>query len=303
MKPRILVIRGGAIGDFILTLPALRLVREAFPAAHLELIGYRHIAALAEQRTYADAVRSIEYGPLAGFFARGGTLDTELCEYFAGFQQVISYLFDPDGIFEANLRRAGVKNFLPAHVRIDDSAHAAHQLARPLQSLALYLDDPAPAVFPSDADRAFADEFLRSESAPVLALHPGSGSTRKNWPIDRWRELIARLLPRPTRLLLVGGEAEHATLEHFDAAFPGSLRVARDLPLPHLAAVLARCAGFIGHDSGISHLAAAVGTPCVLLFGPTDPDIWAPANPRVRVLAAPEADLARVTAEEVASLV
>lgn len=303
MKPRILVIRGGAIGDFILTLPALRLLREAFPAAHLEIIGYRHIAALAEQRTYADAVRSIEYGPLAGFFARGGTLDAELCEYFAGFQQVISYLFDPDGIFEANLRRAGVKSFLPAHVRIDDSAHAAHQLARPLQSLALYLDDPGPAVFPSDADRAFADEFFHGENAPVLALHPGSGSTSKNWPRDRWRELIARLLPRPTRLLLVGGEAEHATLEHLDAAFPGSLRVARDLPLPQLAAVLARCAGFIGHDSGISHLAAAVGTPCVLLFGPTDPQIWAPANAGVRVFVAPDGDLARVTAEEVASLV
>lgn len=303
MKPRILVIRGGAIGDFILTLPALRLVREAFPAAHLELIGYRHIAALAEQRTYADAVRSIEYGPLAGFFARGGTLDAELCEYFAGFQQIISYLFDPDGIFEANLRRTGVKNFLPAHVRIDDSAHAAHQLARPLQSLALYLDDPAPAVFPSDADRAFADDFFRDETAPVLTLHPGSGSTRKNWPLDRWRELIARLLPRPTRLLLVGGEAEHATLDLLDAAFPGSLRVARDLPLPHLAAVLARCAGFVGHDSGISHLAAAAGTPCVLLFGPTDPQIWAPQNPRVRILAAPDGDLARITAAEVASLV
>src|SRR4029434_3380255 len=94
MNPRILIIRGGAIGDFVLTLPALRLLRDAFPAAHIEIIGYRHIVALAEGRFYADAARSIEFGPLAGFFARGGTLDEELVEYFRSFQQVVSYLFD-----------------------------------------------------------------------------------------------------------------------------------------------------------------------------------------------------------------
>lgn len=302
MKPRILVIRGGAIGDFILTLPGLRLVREAFPAAHVELIGYRHIAALAEGRHYADAVRSIEYGPFAGFFARGGTLDVELCEYFAGFQQVISYLFDPDGIFEANLRNAGVKNYLPAYVRIDDSAHAAHQLARPLQGLALYLDDPAAAVFPSMEDFDFADDFLRGMKEPIIALHPGSGGARKNWPLESWRELIAELLADSGSLLVVGGEAEHATLAQLDTVFPGQLRFARDLALPHLAAVLARCARFVGHDSGISHLAAAVGTPCVLLFGPTDADVWAPANAHVRVLAAPDGDLSRITVGEVVAL-
>ncbi len=303
MTPRILVIRGGAIGDFILTLPALRVVREAFPAAHLEIIGYRHIAALAEGRYYADAVRSIEYGPLAGFFARGGTLDAELCEYFAGFQQVVSYLFDPDGIFETNLRRAGVKCFLSAHVRIDDSIHAAHQLARPLQSLALYLDDPAATIFTSDADRTFADGFLGEENGPILALHPGSGGVRKNWPLERWRELIAQLIAQPVRLLVVGGEAEHTTLAELDGAFPGRLRFARDLPLPQLAALLARCSGFVGHDSGISHLAAAVGTPSVLLFGPTDPQVWAPANLRVRVLAAPGGDLSRIEPSEVVAAI
>ena len=129
-KPRILVIRGGAIGDFILTLPAIRLLRENFPAAHLEILGYRHIVALAEGRVYADAARSIEYGPMAGFFVPRSELAPDLAEYFASFQQVVSYLFDPDGFFEANLRRAGVKNLLPAYAKLDDSAHAAHQLAR-----------------------------------------------------------------------------------------------------------------------------------------------------------------------------
>jgi heptosyltransferase-2 len=299
MKPRILVIRGGAIGDFILTLPALRLLREAFPAAHLEIIGYRHIAALAEGRYYANAVRSIEFGPLAGFFARGGTLDAELCAYFAGFQQVVSYLFDPDGIFEANLRRAGVKNFLPAYVRLDDSQHAARQLARPLENLALYLEDAAAVVFPSADDHACAAHFLRNEQRPFLALHPGSGSVRKNWPLERWRELISALLASDRRLLMVGGEADSATLAALEAAFPDRLTFARDLALPQLAAVLARCATFVGHDSGISHLAAAVGVPCRLLFGPTDAQVWAPVNRQVQVIEAPAGDVAKIHVEQV----
>ena len=92
MKPRILVIRGGAIGDFILTLPAIKLLRENFPAAHLEILGCRHIIALAEGRAYADATRSIEYGPMAGFFVPRSVLAPDLVEYFASFQQVVSYL-------------------------------------------------------------------------------------------------------------------------------------------------------------------------------------------------------------------
>ena len=298
MKPRILVIRGGAIGDFILTLPAIRLLRENFPAAHLEILGYRHIIALAEGRAYADATRSIEYGPMAGFFVPRSMLAPDLVEYFASFQQVVSYLFDPDGFFEANLRRAGVKNLLPAYAKIDDSQHAARQLARPLQSLALYLEDHAATVHPSAEDHAFADEFLGANDAPLIALHPGSGSPRKNWPLENWIALGASLLagtPQP-RLLLIGGEADHAQLDALTAAWRGvPILLARDLPLPHLAALLARCRLFLGHDTGISHLAAAAGAPSLLLFGPTDPAVWAPANPHVSIIPAPGGDLAALS--------
>src|ERR1044071_10458447 len=106
---RIFVIRGGAIGDFILTLPALKALREAWPHAHVEILGYKHIAALIENRFYAQAVRSIEYGPLSAFFAKNSKLAAELADYLASFDLIISYLYDPDRIFESNLRRCGVK--------------------------------------------------------------------------------------------------------------------------------------------------------------------------------------------------
>ena len=70
--------------------------------------------------------------------------------------------------------------------------------------------------------------------------------------------------------------------------------MAENLPLPALGALLARCREFLGHDSGISHLAAAVGTPCVLLFGPTDPDIWAPPYPSVEIVRAPDGFMGRL---------
>jgi len=294
VKPRILVIRGGAIGDFILTLPAIKLLRENFPDAHLEILGYRHIVAVAEGRFYAKSARSIEYGPMAGFFVPNSVLDPALVEYFASFQQVISYLFDPDGFFEGNLRRAGVKNFLSAYQKIDDSEHASLQLARPLQKLALFLEDHAAAVYPSLADRQDVLPLFRDLAGPVIALHPGSGSPRKNWPVEYWIQLGRWIFAHysAARLLLVGGEADGPQVSALSEAFQGKLVfIARDLELPKLAALLERCAVFLGHDSGISHLAAAVGTRCILLFGPTDPAVWAPANPGVKVIQAPDGDL------------
>jgi heptosyltransferase III len=298
---RILVIRGGAIGDFILTLPAIRLLRENFPATGIEILGYRQIITLAEGRYYAKAIRCIEYGPLAGFFHPRAPLDPELCSYFSGFQQVISYLYDPDELFSGCLRRAGVKNFLAASPKIGPGLHAARQLAAPLEQLALWLDDPAAQVYPSAADQAAADRLLADRTSPLLAIHPGSGGAQKNWPLDHWRQLMLSVAKDGIfhHLLLIGGECDGDRLNALRDLLPDRMTVLENLPLPVLAAVLGRCALFIGHDSGISHLAAAVGTRTLLIFGPTDPSVWAPANAETTILQAPGGDLSELEVESV----
>src|SRR6266513_3166390 len=178
---RILVIRGGAIGDFVLTLPALKALRDAWPQARIEILGYKHIAALAENRFYAQAVRSIEYGRLSSFFARNSELPAELANYFASFDLIISYLYDPDRIFENNLRGCCVENLLCGPSKIVEKAgHAARQLARPIEEMGIRVVNLTEKVFPSTEDRQFAGDFLQPLHKPIIAIHPGSGSKEKN---------------------------------------------------------------------------------------------------------------------------
>jgi heptosyltransferase-3 len=293
MAGRILVIRGGALGDFILTLPAIRLLRDNFRDCALHILGYRHIAILAEGY-YADAIRSIDYGPLASFFNPRASLDQQLCDYFAGFQQIVSYIYDPDGLFAGGLRRAGARNLLSASPKIVEHRHAAFQLAEPLGRLGLKLQDPAAQIFPSSKEVAAAAALLAELRRPIMAIHPGSGGERKNWPLEGWLALQNKMLEdaRIGHLLVIGGESDSQRLAQMGLTGRAERQsFLENLPLPLLGAILSQCGFFVGHDSGISHLAAAVGVSCLLLFGPTDPEVWSPANRGVCVLRAPSGQL------------
>jgi heptosyltransferase-2 len=291
----ILVIRGGAIGDFILTLPAIKAVRDAYPDARIEILGYKHIAALAKNRFYADRVRSIESAELSRFFARDSDLPADLAKYFAGFDLVVSYLFDPDLIFETNLRRSGVPKIVCGSAKIDNDSHAARQLARPIEELGIPISDFAPRIFPSREDRHHAQQFLDGLAEPIVAFHPGSGSEQKNWPLQNWIGLGNYFLGNfAGSLVIVSGEADQTQAAQLESIWRNPrVRLAKSLPLTDLAAVLEHTI-FVGHDSGVSHLAAAAGASCILLFGPTDPAVWTPPNENARVIRAPEGDLARL---------
>ncbi len=282
---RILVIRGGAIGDFILTLPAIAALRLKFPRAHLEVLGYPHIAQLAMVGGLVNRVQSIEAGPLAGFFARGGQLVEALVDYFSEFDLILSYLYDPDGIFRTNVALCTGAQFITGLHRADEAVglHAAKVYLQPLERLAIFDADPVPRLVLTPRSSA-----LNSQPSTLnpLAVHPGSGSDRKNWPEPKWAELLRHLADATdANLLLVGGEAEGERLQRLAAVLPPArTQVAQSLPLAELARRLAGCCGFIGHDSGISHLAAAVGLPCLLLWGDTREEIWRPPGERVVVL-------------------
>jgi heptosyltransferase III len=299
---KVLVVRGGAVGDFILTLPALAALRRQFPGVRLEVLGYPAIAELARAAGLADEVRSIEARPLAGFFARGGELDLDLRDYFSRFSIIVSYLYDPDGIFQENVLSCTSAQFIAGPHRPDEKAalHASEVFLRPLERLAIFDADPVPRIkFPAGfaslpacgslPKAPFPSMAGMQPFSPCLALHPGSGSDRKNWPERKWAELLGELVSQTRiRFLLAGGEAEGEKLQRLAREVPSNrLTLARNLPLVELAGMLSQAGVFIGHDSGISHLAAAVGLPVVALWADTHEAIWKPRANTIHVLKHP----------------
>ncbi len=122
----------------------------------------------------------------------------------------------------------------------------------------------------------------RRKKAGFVAIHPFSGSRTKNWPLESFRS-VSRSLPKPVQFC-AGPED----------ALENAVRI---LNLYDLACWLAEADSYIGNDSGISHLAAAVGTPVFALFGPTNPDVWMPRGRDVRVLQ--RDPISSITVEEV----
>ena len=286
-RGKILVIRGGAIGDFILTLPAIAALRRQFPEAHLEILGYPHIIQLAHAAGLADRVQSIEARALAGFFARRGILAEDLAEYFSEFDIILSYLYDPDDIFKTNVARCSAAQFVVGPYRPNEAekVHATKVYLRPLERFAIFDADHLPQLNVSTP----LNGAPKPRNPPTIALHPGSGSEKKNWPEAKWANLLQHLAnTTDLNLLLVGGEAEGERLQRLAATLPITrTKVAQSLPLTELARLIEPCAAFIGHDSGISHLAAALGLPGIALWGNTLEEIWRPPHPHVIVLKHP----------------
>ena len=167
--------------------------------------------------------------------------------------------------------------------------HATETFLKPLERLAIFAADPVPRLSLNP----------QLSTLNLLALHPGSGSERKNWPERHWRELLARLLDETElQLLLIGGEVESERVAALARTLSSSrVQLALNLPLPELADRLRSCHAFVGHDSGISHLAAAVGVPVLALWGETAEAIWKPAGDNVRILRGGPA-LAGITVEQ-----
>jgi heptosyltransferase III len=225
---RRLLIRPGAIGDLIVSLPVL----ESLRADYLEVW-------VAEQNVplirFADAVCSITSTGLDILEIRP---PAKLVERLRGFDSIVSWY----GASRPEFREAVAKLGLPVE----------HALACS-NNLKVVPRIPVPA----DAREDFA------------VIHPFASSPRKRWPVAKFQE-VARQLKMPVRWC-AGPE------EKLDEA----VRIDN---LYELACWLSTARVYIGNDSGISHLAAAVGTPVVVLFGPTDPAVWAPRGDRVRVL-------------------
>lgn len=241
---RRLIIRPGAIGDIIVSLPAVESLRTDYfevwtTAATVPLIRF------------ADRVRSISSTGLD--LLELGLAPAQLIDELCSFDSIVCwYGFARDEFRSAAKDLEVPVAFLPALPTDGCGMHATDFYLEQVRHLATCEPDPMPRIHCDVARERFA------------VIHPFSGSVRKNWPLDKFHRVAASL----SRVMPV-----HWCAGPEDPPLPGAVQIAN---LYDLACWLARASLYIGNDSGITHLAAAVGTPVFAIFGPTDPGIWAP---------------------------
>lgn len=284
---RILVLRGGALGDFLVTLPALALLRRRWPGAVIELAGNPVAGELARSRGLLQAVHSSAQARWAALYA-AAPLGDDFGRWLAEFDLVLSYWPDPDGTLAHHFPRRPDQRFV-AHPSQPSRGPAAAHYADALRPWGL--EPPAPLCrlepgavvdHPVPIDPRERRRQLTRSGPGRIVLHPGSGSARKNWPVERWAEVAGWLrTTRHVEVVACAGEAEAGR------PLAGLGEVRTGLSLPQLEDLLRSACLFLGHDSGVSHLAAACGVPSLLLFGPTDPTLWAPPTDEVRILHRP----------------
>jgi ADP-heptose:LPS heptosyltransferase len=279
----ILALRAGALGDTLLALPSIGALRSLVgPSGEVDFVGTEPSVRLALGPRLATRVHSTDRARFLPLFQESAD-DTVLLSFLRGFALVVAWSNLP--LLAEKLSRLGIP-LLHASPHPPAGVHASDHLYRSLSPLGVLGRAPPPEIDLDEDSRLAALDFLRRNAlhpSDFVALHPSSGSPRKNWPARRFQELALRLRRENRRFAWIEGEADRKVVASLVNLVEAP--VARDLPLPVLASLLSLSRGFVGNDSGITHLAAAVKARTIALFGPTDPSVWAPRGPSVLVLA------------------
>ena len=289
----VLALRPGGLGDTLFCFPALRRLREAYPRARLVAAGRADFLDLARESGYVDEVRSLETLRFWSLLSKEVPLDPAAASFFGSFDLVLSWGYEGEvlkkRLEEAGTRAAFAFPFVPPE---GSRTPVSRYILDTLRAVGIDGGDPVPRVFLRCAVEESARRELDSHARPpILALHPGSGGARKNWPADRFAEVAARFVGETAgTVLLLSGYADEKprgdslrALDPSDADLAGHFLEARDRPLAEVAALLENSSVYLGNDSGVTHLAAAVGVPVVALFGAEDRR-FRPVGERVTVL-------------------
>lgn len=299
---RMLILRGGALGDFILTLPVFEMIRHRWPKLQVEVAGYPRSASLAVMSGLAASMVSLDEAMMAGLFLDPSAEKSRaLRDYLSRFDVALSYLHDPEGRVASALAEAAIPRRVCASPLVT-SGHAIDHFLRPLEEFGLHPDGHESARLPLPGKIVRQGKDVLAPWGPrVVLLHPGSGSSTKNWPLDRFLDVAEHLYSRGIVALFILGEAEEGMDLPIIKRMGENHLLLKNIPLDTLAGIMAAGHLYVGNDSGISHLAAAVGVPSLVLFGPTDPSRWAPRGHHVTIVRGPKGLIEAVTKEEVLS--
>ena len=268
-RPKLLILRPLGLGDFLTALPALRALRASFPGHQRILAAPKHLAALAEITGTVDVVvPAYPLEPLPKFLS-GVEVAVNLHGRGPQSHRVILDLrpgrliaFEHAEVLES----LGSPKWRRYEHEVDRWCRLLQQSGIPADPSRLELTPPPLTAL---ADRG------------ATILHPGAASEARRWPIERWAR-VARHEASGRRVIITGDPSERAlclTLADLAGLQPSCV-YAGLTDLTELASLVAEAGRLVAGDTGVAHLATAVGTPSVLLFGPTSPALWGPPSNR-----------------------
>jgi ADP-heptose:LPS heptosyltransferase len=304
----ILVIDFGQLGDVVLSLPALRALREHFPEAQITVAVGKPGAEVITLSGYANVTLGVDRvslrdGPTLISIARIVKLVKEVR------RAKYDFVIDLHSLSETNLlgflsgapkrlysRRPGrslnyLANFTPPPPVEDDhrKRHLVDRYLDVLLPLEITGADRNPRLRTRPLDDATIDKLLKKQQAEtgslLVGLFPGAGHPSRRWPLERFAELAEYLIRNDkVRPIVFAGPEERALIPEMKKLFPRATIILDRLTIPQLAAAQARLAAFVSNDTGPMHVAAAVGTAVVLLLDKRAPESYLPIGSQHRII-------------------
>lgn len=295
------ILHTGAIGDCVLTLPLAAAIKTTCGLSRLDFIGNTEYIGFYPGRTCVDRIISLESIPLHRLFGDSSDffLDDKdrLSDAFSDYEQVVSFLgfghphFEANLLFTAHCTHSAEVTVLPSKVPDPYSGHITdfylHCFQQENQHLEWVVPDaPVITAVPSDysAGMNIVEKAGLNPDAPLVVIHPGSGSPAKCWHIDNFLQVAAALKKEGVQVLFLMGPAEAERFSHESLMKIRSQgAVLEGISLTQVVQVLTQADVFIGNDSGIGHLAGTMGKKTIVLFGLSNHIHYRPLGPSAAI--------------------
>jgi heptosyltransferase-3 len=306
LAQRGVILQPGAIGDCILTLPLAEFMKDSLQLGGIDILGHTEYIGILPGRTCVDSVRSMDSMNLHRMFVETSAFDLTdgdpLINAFADYAWIVTFLGEPYSNFEQNLiftvncSHSSEVITLSMKPPEDYSNHLTDYYRQQFideSGLSLeprQIERGAPLIKATEADvnkgRELLTEIQVDSSEKLVVIQPGSGGLHKCWHPDNFLAVAKELRSKGVNVVFLLGPAEQ---ERFSNATINDInRLAKcltDLSLTQVVELLSCSNGFLGNDSGITHLAAGMGVRTLVVFGPTNPAVYKPVGPAVKVFA------------------
>ncbi|MBU0987725.1 MAG: glycosyltransferase family 9 protein [Proteobacteria bacterium] len=278
-QKRLLIVHHGALGDVVATFPALISLRQFF--GHIDALVPGPIGQLAAKLKIIDNVYGLESAVFATLYSE--PVDPKVIRILRSYDSIV--LFSRSRQLHQNVKKHIKKNahLIPPRPDIDQNIPVSRHILANLVGCGLMHNagvDYNPLLF----SRICRDRHAKGADPAKILIHPGSGSIRKNWPLANFINVALILKSDGRKPEFILGPAEHYLSNALRLQDFSNLKIHRKDDLSELTALLQTAGGFIGNDSGVSHLAAFLGLPSVVVFGPSCPDRWRPSGRSVEVV-------------------